>query len=157
MRKFKFRLEPVVSLKRKVEDQRKMELAVAKRDLEARESHLVKLHRDRTSCESQRDASGCPGSLDIPGTLLYYAYMEKLTDDIADHTSRVERSRENVGEKRDLLVKSSSEKKALEKLRAKMTQRHMLEAKRAEQAILDDTASKFHGRKSHTRLLWSKE
>ncbi|HVP57717.1 MAG TPA: flagellar export protein FliJ [bacterium] len=157
MRKFKFRLEPVVSLKRKMEDERKMDLAVAKRDLEAKESHLVRLHEHKATCESQRDAWGHPGSLDVPGMLLYYAYMEKLTDEIADHTSRVERSRENVGEKRELLVKSSSEKKALEKLRAKMKQRHMVEAKREEQAILDDTASKFHGRKSHTRLLWSKE
>jgi flagellar export protein FliJ len=157
MRKFKFRLEPVVSLKRKVEDQRKMDLAVAKRDLEAKESHLVKLHQDKASCESRRDTSGRPGSLDVPGMLLYYAYMEKITDEIADHASRVERSREDVDEKRGLLVKSSSEKKALEKLRAKMKQRHMVEAKRAEQAVLDETASKFHGRKSHTRLLWSKE
>ena len=157
MRKFKFRLEPVVSLKRKVEDQRKMDLAVAKRDLDAKESHLVKLHRDKASCESQCDASERPGNLDVPGMLLYYAYMEKLTDEIADHTTRVERSRENVDEKRGLLVKSSSEKKALEKLRVRMRERHMVEAKRAEQAVLDDTASKFHGRKSHTRLLWSKE
>jgi flagellar protein FliJ len=157
MAKFKFRLEPVVSLKKKVEDERKMDLAVAKRDLEAKESYLVKLHQDKAWCESRRDVSGPAGSLDIPGMLLYYAYMEKLTDEIADHTSRVERSRENVDEKRGLLVKSSSEKKALEKLRAKMKQRHMVEAKRAEQAVLDDTASKFHGRKSPAKLQWSKE
>jgi flagellar export protein FliJ len=157
MRKFKFRLEPVVSLKRKVEDQRKMDLAVAKRDLDAKESHLVRLYQHKAACEHDRDTSGSRCSLDVPGMLLYYAYMEKLTDEIADHSSKVECSRENVDVKRDLLVKSSSEKKALEKLRAKMRQRHMVEANRAEQATIDDTASKFHGRKSHARLLWSKE
>jgi len=157
MRKFKFRLEPVVSLKKTVEDQRRMDLAVAKRDLEAKESHLVRLYEHKAACESHCDNSCRPGSLDVPGMLLYYAYMEKLTDEIADHASKVERSRENVDVKRDLLVKSSREKKALEKLRSKMKQRHMLETKRAEQAVLDDTASKFHGRKSHGRLQWSKE
>jgi flagellar FliJ protein len=157
MRKFKFRLEPVVSLKKKVEDQRKMDLAVARRDLEAKESHLVRLYEHKAACEQDRDGMAPRGSLDVPGMLLYYAYMEKLTDEIADHTSKVEHSRQVVDVKRDLLVKSSAEKKALEKLKANMKHRHAVEAARAEQAATDDTASKFHGRKSHARLLWSKE
>ena len=93
----------------------------------------------------------------MPGKLVYYAYMERLTDEIADQACAVEQSREEVENKRELLLKSSREKKALEKLRHRMKERFTKSAKRAEQASLDETAGKLHSRNDSGKLRWKKE
>ena len=59
--------------------------------------------------------------------------------------------------KRELLLESSREKKALEKLRHKMKERFTQSEKRNEQACLDDTAGNLHGRKGNGKLHWTKE
>jgi flagellar FliJ protein len=153
---FRFRLEPVVSLKKRLEDQRKSELAVARENLKQKETRLVNLCRRKETCQTSMNCD-CRGSVDISSKLLYYAYMEKLTDEIADHASAVEQSKEDVELKRDQLLESSREKKALEKLRERMKQRYVVRTRRSEQAELDETASRRHGRKSDARLVWNKE
>ena len=157
MASFKFRLEPVVSLKKKVEDERKTALAVAKKDLKQKEKRLVNLCERKLECQNMMGAEMDRGNLDISQKLIYYAYIERLADEIADHTTAVERSREDVETKRDLLLKSSTEKKALEKLRERLRHRHMAEARKCEQKSLDETAAKLHRRRSDGKLVWNKE
>jgi flagellar FliJ protein len=156
MSAFKFRLEPVVSLKRKVEDERKTALARAKKDLNQRETDLVNLCKHRKACQNLAVTDLESGHLDISRKLIYYAYMEKLTEEIASHICAVERSKEDVDAKRDLLLESSREKKALEKLKDKMKARYISKTKKAEQAALDETAGNIHGRKSDGKLQWKK-
>jgi len=154
---FKFRLDPVVSLKKRAEDIRKTELAEARRDLGLQETQLVNLFEHRTACQ-QRIVSEQPCSnLDVAGKLVYYAYMERLTDEIAHQARTVEGSRGDVESKRELLLESSREKKALENLRKRMKERFTEGVKKAEQASLDDTAGKLHSRKGDGRLQWKKE
>jgi flagellar export protein FliJ len=157
MSAFKFRLDSVVSLKKKVEDERKTALARAKKDLNQRETDLVNLCKRRKACQGLAVADQEGGNLDISRKLIYYAYMEKITEEITSHTCAVERSKENVEAKRDLLLESSREKKALEKLRERMKARYMSKAKKAEQADLDEIAGKIHCRKGDGNLQWKKE
>jgi flagellar FliJ protein len=154
---FKFRLEPVVSLKKKVEDERKMALAVAKKDLRQRETRLINLCERKQECQNMMGAAMDRGNLDISQKLIYYAYIERLADEIASHTTAVERSKEDVETKRDLLLESSREKKALEKLRERLRERHLAEARKCEQKSLDETAAKLHRRKGDGKLVWNKE
>ena len=154
---FKFRLDSVVGLKKQKEDERKIALASAKKDLKQKEEDLLSLHDKRRNCvEAAGDRIEC-GGVDITEMLVYYAYLEKLTDDIADGTGAVERSREDVENKRELLLQSSREKKALENLRERMKARYLLQARRAEQANMDETASRFHTLKSKKGLHWKEE
>jgi len=154
---FKFRLESVVGLKKQREDERKIALACAKKDLKQKLEDLNSLQRERrNTVEAAGNTAGC-GGLDVAEMLVYYAYLEKLTDEIADSACAVERSREDVESKRDLLLRSSREKKALENLRDKMKARYLLEARKAEQASLDETASRFHTLKSQKGLHWKED
>jgi flagellar export protein FliJ len=154
---FKFRLEPVVNLKKRAEDIRKTELAEARMDLGRKETRLVNLFEHREACQAGLTPGLECSSLDVPGKLVYYAYMERLTDEIAEQASVVKDSREDVASKRELLLESSREKKALEKLKERMKQRFTEGAKRAEQACLDDTAGKLHMRNGDGKLKWKKE
>jgi flagellar FliJ protein len=154
---FKFRLDPVVSLRKRAEDLRKTELAEARKDLGKQENHLVNLFEHRQACQEQIVSELECASLDVAGKLVYYAYMEKLTDEIADQSSAVEQSREDVENKRELLLESSREKKVLEKLKQRMKTRFTESVKKAEQASLDDTAGKLHSRNGNGKIQWKKE
>ena len=154
---FKFRLESVVGLKKQKEDERKIALASAKKDLMRKEENLVSLHNEKRDwVEAVGNRVEC-GGVDITEMLVYYAYLEKLTDEIADSTGAVERSREDVENKRELLLQSSREKRALENLRERMKASYLLQARRAEQANMDETASRFHTLKSKKGLHWKEE
>jgi flagellar export protein FliJ len=154
---FKFRLEPIVSLKKRAEDLRKTELAEAKRELSMKETRLVNLFEHRKACQNSLVPELDYQGLDVPGRLVYYAYMERLTDEIADQVSAVDHWREDVAGKHELLLESSREKKALEKLKQRMKARFTESAKRTEQAALDETAAKLHGRNGDGKLQWKKE
>jgi len=154
---FKFRLQPVVGLKKQKEDERKIALASAKKDLRQKEENLFNLHNERRNCVEAVGDRVERGGVDIAEMLVYYAYLEKLTDEIADSTGAVERSREDVESKRELLLQSSREKKALENLREKMKARYLLRTRKAEQANMDETASRFHTFKSSKGLHWKEE
>ena len=154
MAAFKFRLEPVVNLKKRAEDERKIALAHAKKDLNRNETHLVNLCDKRDACRSDRCPATGNGSVDKSAMLIYYAYMEKMAEEIASQTCAVERSRADVEAKRELLIESSREKRTLEKLRERMRHRYLYEHNRAEQASLDETAGKFHRRRTAGRPSW---
>jgi flagellar export protein FliJ len=154
---FKFRLEPIVSLKKRAEDLRKTELAKARKELGTRETQLVNLFQHRRACQERLVPEVECSNLDVPGRLVYYAYMERLTDEIADQVSAVEQSREDVASKREQLLESSREKKALEKLRQRMKERFAEGIKKSEQASLDETAGKLHGRNGNGKIQWKKE
>lgn len=154
---FKFRLDPVVSLKKRAEDRRKTELAHARKELGTKETHLVNLFEHRKACQKRIVPELECSNLDVPGKLVYYAYMERITDEIADQANAVEQSREEVESKRELLLASSREKKALETLKDRMKERFTRSAKKAEQASLDETAGKLHSRNGNGKLQWTKE
>jgi flagellar FliJ protein len=154
---FKFRLESVVGLKKQKEDERKIALASAKKELRRKQECLDSLHNEKCSCVDAVGNRTERGGVNITEMLVYYAYLEKLTDDIAESTGAVERSREDVESKRELLLESSREKKALENLREKMKARYLLAARRAEQVNMDETASRFHTLKSDKGLNWKEE
>jgi flagellar FliJ protein len=151
---FKFRLEPVVSLKKRAEDERKLELSHAKKDLQQEETHLGNLSQRRDACQKREWPKTENGGVDNSAMLIHYAYMEKLAEDIASQTANVKRSRADVKTKRELLVESSKEKKTLEKLRERMKLRYLYKLGRTEQALLDETAGTFHRRKARHGLQW---
>jgi flagellar FliJ protein len=154
---FKFRLEPVVSLKKKLEDERKTALASAKLDLRQKEGLLVNLCGEKAECQNSLGMVPTQGNLDISQRLIYYAYIERLADEITNGELAVERSKQEVESRRGQLLESSREKKILEKLRQRMKDRHMARTRKAEQASLDETAGQRHQRIDGRGLVWKKE
>ncbi len=149
MAAFKFRLEPVVSLKKQQEDIRKTALARAKEDLKRKEARLVNLCEHKDDCQRMLTTEMEAGALDISRKLIFYAYLERLADEIANHREEVSRSVEDVVVKRELLLESSREKKTLEKLKQRMRERYIKQLKKMEQAALDETAAQVHRRNNH--------
>ncbi len=156
MAAFKFRLEPVASLKKQQEDLRKTELTQAKDHLKRKEAALVNLCEHKDDCQRMLTAEIEIGCLDISRKLVFYAYLERLADEIASHREEVARSADDVELKRKLLLESSKEKKTLEKLRQRMRERYIRQLKKMEQAALDETAAQVH-RRNNSGLIWKKE
>ncbi len=151
---FKFKLEPVVTLKKRKEDERKVALACAKKDLQKKQNKLVSLCEQKQTYQKDVGDKIRNGELDISRMLIYYAYLERLTDEIANHTNAVEQCKKEVDEKRELLLKSSKETKALEKLKEKKRLEYISSVSKAEQSELDETAGRYHGRNEDNPMFW---
>lgn len=157
MAKFNFRLEPVVSLKRQKENQHKAALAQAKDELAKRERNLINLCAHKDECERALVEELLAGSVDISRKIIFYAYLERLTDEIAQQKERVSQAKKDVEVKRDLLLETSREKKTLEKLRNRMWERYLREIRKIEQAMLDEVGAQVHSRNGEGSLVWKKE
>jgi len=157
MAKFNFRLEPVVSLKKQKENERKAALARAKDELAERQRKLINLCEHRDECEKALVNELLAGSVDISRKVIFYAYLERLADEIAQQREQVTDAKRDVEEKRNLLLESSREKKTLEKLRERMWERYLKETRRLEQAMLDEVGGQMHSRNGEGALIWKKE
>lgn len=157
MAKFNFRLEPVVSLKKQKENQRKIALAQAKDELAKRERNLINLCEHKDECEKALIEDLLAGTVDISRKIIFYAYLERLTDEISQQKERVSEARRDVEVKRDLLLETSREKKTLERLRNRMWERYLKEMRKIEQTMLDEVGVQMHCRNGEGGLARKKE
>ncbi len=146
MKAFRFSLQRVLDARRHKEDVRKRQLAAAKQaELEAQE-RLRQLQEHNHEVQS---ALGCHVGRVVKASemSLYYAYSRQLEERVAQQEKTVAQAAAAVAEKRAELMASTKEKKALEKLKERMKERHQLEAGREEQAQLDEAAARLYARK----------
>ncbi|MDZ7294921.1 MAG: flagellar export protein FliJ [candidate division KSB1 bacterium] len=146
MKAFRFPLQRVLDARRHKEDARKKELAAAKQaELEAQER--LRLLQDHSA--EVRGELGCHVGRVFKASemSLYYAYSQQLQHHIAQQEKVVTQAAAIVAEKREALLASSKEKKALEKLKERMKDRHLVETNREEQTMLDEAAARLGARK----------
>lgn len=146
MKLFRFPLQRVLDARRHKEDMRKKELAAAKQ-AELEEQERLLLLQEHNS--EVRNFLGCHVGRVIKASemSLYYAYSRQLEHHIALQEKSVAQAAATVAEKREALLASSKDRKALEKLKERMRDRHMLETGREEQANLDEAAARLYARK----------
>ena len=145
MKRFSFRLERVLELKRQVEKRKKQELAQ-----ELQQELSLQRHRRRLSSQIERYYHELRklqrGSFKPAETQGYYShvfFLERKRREVGTHLQRQQRQ---VVTKRAELVSASRERRLLESVRERRLQEYRKELKRAEAAFLDEMAT--------TRYLW---
>jgi flagellar FliJ protein len=139
-RRFIFRLEKVLDLRRQKEQEAMRELAHAKEIL-ARERRILEdlLHKRR--CGQQELIAKQRGNLDPNEVLNYLQYLDKLSEFIEHQTLRVHEAERLVEEARERLLQASKEKKIVEKLRENQFKKYKEELMKAELNFLDEVGT----------------
>lgn len=143
---FKFSLEPVLSLREKVEDNKKRELGEATQYQE--KVYQEKLHLEQIKEEAlnltRKQSREAVNVLEIRTLNQYNSYMVKA---VRNKEHELEEAKQVVNEKREALLEAVKDRKILDNLKAIHKENFEEEEKRAEQRILDDMVTYRFGNK----------
>jgi len=140
MAKFNFRLQNYLSLKEKLEEQRKLEYGMALAALENErraEAAIIAEKADKINEFSEMARK----KIEPDKFALYNIYIEILKKRLIEQKKRVAQAEAFAEKKRLILVEAMKEKKALQRLREKDYEEYATEEKRLEQRVVDETVS----------------
>ncbi len=134
---FRFGLEKILDYRVQLEEQAKMELAKALTVHVAREKAVTGLKaamaKHMTALEAKKD-------LTVADIWLWRAYGKRLEQDMATAVVALRQAAEEVSRRRAVVLARSTERKLLEKLKAKQAARHAREEGLREQKQNDEMA-----------------
>lgn len=147
MKAYKFRLEPVLGVRKKKEEAMQQELARAQSAyMEGQETAegLSAAHSEicgqlRTIQDQDADME-----LDIMDAALYHSYLVRLAREIANQEELLEHLEVEVERAREGLIRARQGRRMIERLKEKQHARHVVESARAEQKAFDDIAQARH-------------
>ncbi|MCD4786543.1 MAG: flagellar export protein FliJ [Candidatus Eremiobacteraeota bacterium] len=146
MKKFKFKLKPVLELRKNREEQVQMELALVSRRLDsALQDYNNNLeHRDKTSIKLE-NLKVCPGG--IEDLILYQNYIEGVDHRLSMELGSIQEIRGEVDEVKRRLFNAARDRKAIEKLEEKQKNIYANMVRRLEDKFLDDMGTVRSARK----------
>jgi len=145
MAKFTFRLQGLLSVKEKLEEQRKMEYGHALAALE-RERRALRQLEEEKSFNIGEVSRRMKVSIEPEVLTLYGLYIEELKRRIKKQEKRVEAAEREAEERRLILVEAMKERKMMQKLREKDLEEFVEEEKRSEQRGVDVLVSYKYAR-----------
>ena len=145
MRKYRFRLEPVLRYREILEDLAHKRLADAQRDHRQAVDALAALcgRKDALLVEMAESQQGKVSPTLVKQNMNYLAF---LRSSIEKQALEVARLAAIVEEKRLALIETTKDKKAIERMRQHDFERYMLEVRAVEQKFIDEVATVRHTR-----------
>jgi flagellar FliJ protein len=144
MSRFRFKLQPVLDVRERIQDERQRELALKLRDLVEAEAVLAALHRDR---EARRDAlTRDHRTFGVDELRTAYAHLAYLDRSIEDQSVRVAACNDEVTHAQAKLLSASTDRKVLETLRTRRHEAFRADAALIEQREVDDQNARRYGR-----------
>lgn len=139
-KKFKFRLDPLLKLRRHREKERQKEHAAAMAEVHKQENLNGELDRTRIdTLDHQREH--LIGGLSVMHALVYSRYIMKLKRERLAGGEMLHALQKEAEKKRTRLVEAARDRKIFEKLKEKQHERHLKAAEKLEQKELDEVAS----------------
>ncbi|MBP5178420.1 MAG: flagellar export protein FliJ [Lachnospiraceae bacterium] len=145
MTKFSFRLESILQIKIKLEEQAKMEFAAAKMRLNEEEDKLQAL-KDRKEAYEQELKRLYMGNLDVRRINSTSAAIEVTETQINTQVFAVKRAEKKVAVASDKLSTVMQERKSMEKLKENKLAEYMREYNEEESKQTDELISYQYGR-----------
>lgn len=145
MTKFTFRLESILAIKLKLEEQAKMEFAAAKMRLNEEEDKLQAL-KDRKEAYEQELKRLYMGNLDVRRINSTSAAIEVTETQINTQAFAVKRAEKKVAAASDKLNTVMQERKSMEKLKENKFAEYMREYNEEESKQTDELISYQYGR-----------
>jgi flagellar FliJ protein len=149
-KRFQFRLEQVLNLRKQVEDIKVRELAVAKtRLLEAEKVLNEHLEKEKEFFETYGDMGN--GSFTADRASTYYDYKDTLEQQEKTHRERQNDWMLEVERRRREAVKATRQRQLLENLKEKKQRVHAQEVLSEEQKFLDEVSSIAYVRRERAK------
>ncbi len=147
MARFNYRMQSILNIKAKLEDQAKMEFAQARRRLDEEEAKLDALYQRKEHYEEEgrhlrEDKLYVQDILDNKEAIL------KMDEYIANQQVWVKRAEDMLEEARLRLQDAMQERKTYERLREKAFEDFIREENARESKEIDELTSYVHGRKA---------
>ncbi len=140
MAKYTYRLQSLINIKEKLEEQKKNELAVENNKLNQEKQVLTELYQEMSSTLDKQEKEQ-KQSINAIQLQLYINYTDKLKIEIKQQLDKVEKQEKKTEEVRLELLEYTKAKKSLEKLKEKDYENYLEEEKRAEQKLVDEIVS----------------
>ncbi len=140
-KKFKFKLQSVLDIKIKNEDDEKRRLADVMQ-LQAREEQvLAQLHVKKQRLTAELKEKQGAGGINITELQIYSRGIEKTKNDIISQELRLREIAMMLEEQRRKLIEATQEKKIYEKLKENQHKAYIEEEEFAERLLIDELAT----------------
>lgn len=146
-KKFKFKLQSILELKKKKEDAEKEKLARLFNKLSKAEKKLADYKIKEKDTKLQMRQKQRKGGLDVEELKRHHYYLEQLADLIENQKVIIEQIKKEVEEQRQVLIKATQEKKTYEKLKEKHKKKFDEEQTLTERKFIDELATTRYHRK----------
>ncbi len=147
MAKFKYRMQSILEVKKKLEEQAKNEFAAARAALNEEEDKLEQLKKRKEAYEDEGRALR-EDTLNIMDIIENKEALLRMDEFIADQQLNVKRAEERIEEARLALQTAMQESKTQEKLREKAFEQFMKDENARESKEIDELVSYTYGRKA---------
>lgn len=146
MSHFVFRFQPVLSLKKQLEDNMKNELGKAVRKFEDEKEELKRIESDRQECLTEMEMHAS-NYIDVGKLKEYNSFLLYLKKNIETQKDSVHRAEGNVKSCRLELVKAVKERETLDKLKEKYRNEYAKVQLAKEQKMNDEIAGYSYNKK----------
>ncbi|SFK80752.1 flagellar FliJ protein [Lachnospiraceae bacterium KH1T2] len=147
MAKFRYRMQNILELKQKLEEQSKMNYANQRRELTKAEQREQELYDIKAAYEEEQLKTRMD-KLDLREIRSSDVGIEMIEDRIRDQKEVVEQEKRKLEMRRRELTKVMQERKAQEKLRERAFEQFKKDESAAESKTIDELTSYTYGNKS---------
>ena len=147
MAKFRYRMQSILEIKKKLEEQAKNEFAAARAALNEEEDKLEQLKKRKEAYEDEGRALR-ENTLNIMDIIENKEALLRMDEFIADQRLNVKRAQDRMEEVRLALQTAMQESKTQEKLREKAFEQFVKEENARESKEIDELVSYTYGRKA---------
>ncbi len=146
MAKYVYRLQSLINIKEKLEEQKKNELAVENHKLNEEKQILNNFYHELNDLLKKQELEQ-ENNINAFRLQLYIQYIDKIKVEIEKQIKVVKDQEDKVEVVRGELLEYTKAKKSLEKLKEKDYENYLEEEKKAEQKIVDEIVSyKYNSR-----------
>lgn len=146
MSRFNFRFQPVLSLKKQMEDNQKNELGKAVRKLEDQKEVLTRIELNQQECLNEMKDQASE-SINVKTLCEYNIFLGLLRKNLQNQRENVKAAEETVNYRRAELVQAVKERETLDKLREKHLALHHRYQLMQEQKLNDEIAGYAYNKK----------
>jgi flagellar export protein fliJ len=144
MAKFKYRMQNILELKMKLEEQQKMDLAAARINLNEEEDKLKELYERKNEYQEALRES-CKNKLNVHKIRMSTLAYESMDHVISRQKIEVKKARGKVAIEQDKMGEAMKERKIQEKLRERNFNRFVKEVAYEEAATVDELVAYKYG------------
>lgn len=144
MAKFKYRMQNILELKMKLEEQQKMDLAAARINLNEEEDKLKDLYERKNEYQEALRES-CKNKLNVHKIRMSTLAYESMDDVISRQKIEVKKAEGKVAIEQDKMGEAMKERKIQEKLRERNFNRFVKEVAYEEAAMVDELVAYKYG------------
>ncbi|MBI9017101.1 MAG: flagellar export protein FliJ [Phycisphaerae bacterium] len=147
MKKFQYRLEPLLKLRKQLEDQKKRAVGELLSDINKQQQQALDMADQITRQSSTLRDQFASGTVDVQWISYYQGYVTNVRRSINTKIENVKHTQQKLHGARVELAEAAKQTKILEKLKENQLNTHTAELNKQETADLDEIATGKYCRK----------